>query len=50
MTLEAVKHWYVSRVLADVGGNKQRAAAILGVDRRTLYRILAKAESSEGGA
>jgi len=50
MTLEAVKHWYVSRVLADVGGNKQRAAAILGVDRRTLYRILAKAESTEGGA
>ncbi len=50
MTLEAVKHWYVSRVLADVGGNKQRAAAILGVDRRTLYRILAKTESSEGGA
>ncbi|MBI4011135.1 MAG: sigma-54-dependent Fis family transcriptional regulator [Candidatus Rokubacteria bacterium] len=50
MTLEAVKHWYVSRVLADVGGNKQRAAAILGVDRRTLYRILAKAESNEGDA
>ncbi len=42
MTLEAVKRWYVAKVLRDVGGNKQRAAEILGVDRRTLYRLLAR--------
>ncbi len=42
MTLEAVKRWYVRRVLEDTGGNKRRAAQILGVDRRTLYRLLAR--------
>jgi two-component system response regulator AtoC len=42
MTLEAVKRWYVRRVLEDAGGNKRRAAEILGVDRRTLYRLLAR--------
>jgi transcriptional regulator with PAS, ATPase and Fis domain len=42
MTLEDVKRWYVSKVLRDTGGNKQRAAEVLGVDRRTLYRILAR--------
>ncbi|HEV8441197.1 MAG TPA: sigma-54 dependent transcriptional regulator [Methylomirabilota bacterium] len=40
LTLEEVKRWYVSKVLEDVGGNKLRAAEILGVDRGTLYRML----------
>src|SRR5262249_29881712 len=40
MTLEEVKQWYVNKVLEDVGGNKARAAEILGVDRGTLYRTL----------
>jgi len=40
MTLEEVKRWYVSTVLGEVGGNKAKAAEILGVDRGTLYRIL----------
>jgi two-component system response regulator AtoC len=40
MTLEDVKHWYVTRVLEDVGGNKLRAAEVLGIDRGTIYRIL----------
>jgi DNA-binding NtrC family response regulator len=42
MSLEAVKRWYVHRVLEEAGGNKQRAAEMLGVDRRTLYRLLAR--------
>jgi two-component system, NtrC family, response regulator AtoC len=46
LTLEELKHWYVARVLDDVGGNKARAAEQLGIDRRTLYRILAR-ESEE---
>ncbi|MGH7268433.1 MAG: sigma-54-dependent transcriptional regulator [Candidatus Rokuibacteriota bacterium] len=40
MTLEEVKGWYVARVLKDAGGSKVRAAEVLGIDRRTLYRLL----------
>ncbi|HEV8141844.1 MAG TPA: sigma-54 dependent transcriptional regulator [Methylomirabilota bacterium] len=40
MTLEDLKHWYVNKVLEEAGGNKLRAADLLGIDRRTLYRIL----------
>ncbi|PWU25042.1 MAG: two-component system response regulator [Candidatus Rokuibacteriota bacterium] len=47
MTLDEVKRWYVDRVLEDVGGNKVRAAEILGVDRGTLYRML-KRQALEG--
>jgi two-component system response regulator AtoC len=39
MTLEELRRWYVERVLAHTDGNKQRAADILGIDRRTLYRM-----------
>ena len=40
MTLADVKRWYVNKVLEEAGGNKLRAADLLGIDRRTLYRIL----------
>ncbi len=47
MSLDEVKQWYVHHVLDDAGGNKQRAAEMLGVDRRTLYRLLARPTEEE---
>jgi two-component system, NtrC family, response regulator AtoC len=41
--LRRVQHDHVIRVLEAVGGNRARAARILGIGRRTLYRILARA-------
>jgi two-component system response regulator PilR (NtrC family)/two-component system response regulator HydG len=49
-TVSELEQAYVMRVLDETGGNKARAAQILGMDRKTLYRKLheyqAKAESS----
>lgn len=39
-TLEQVQTTYVTQVMKAVEGNKQRAARILGINRRTLYRWL----------
>jgi two-component system response regulator AtoC len=39
-TLEEVKRRYLEHILAETGGNISRAATILGVDRRSLYRML----------
>jgi len=39
-TLAQVEHEYISNVLASVGGNKSRAAEILGIDRKTLREKL----------
>ncbi len=39
-TLDQVQQDYVGRVINAVEGNKRRAAQILGVNRRTLYRWL----------
>jgi len=47
MTLDEVKRWYVGKVLDEVGGNKLRAAELLGIDRRTLYRILDREASAD---
>ncbi len=40
MTLDELERRYIQRVVALVGGNKSRAADLLGLDRRTLYRRL----------
>jgi transcriptional regulator of acetoin/glycerol metabolism len=37
-TLASAEEEQVRRVLAATGGNKSRAAKILGIERKTLYR------------
>ncbi len=39
-SLEEIERRYIDHVLAATGGNQTRAARILGVDRKTLYRKL----------
>jgi DNA-binding NtrC family response regulator len=43
-TLAEVERRYASQVLQETAGNKTRAAEILGIDRKTLYRILGERE------
>ena len=38
-TLEEMEKRYLRHVVAAVGGNRSRAAEVLGIDRRTLYRM-----------
>jgi DNA-binding NtrC family response regulator len=49
VTLENLEKSYILRVLSLVGGNKSQAAQMLGVDRRTLYRKLARYDNSTSG-
>jgi formate hydrogenlyase transcriptional activator len=42
LTLEEIKKRYVSHLLTTTRGNMLRAAAILDVDRRSLYRMVAR--------
>ncbi len=42
LTLEQMEERYIKEVLEGSGGNISRAADILGIDRRTLYRKLEK--------
>jgi two-component system response regulator AtoC len=39
MTLEELEKRYLVKVLRETAGNKVKAARILGIDRRTLYRM-----------
>jgi len=39
-SLAELERRYAGLVLAEAGGNKTRAAEVLGIDRKTLYRIL----------
>lgn len=42
LSLAEIERRYIHRVIKLLGGNKARAAQLLGVDRRTLYRKLEK--------
>jgi DNA-binding NtrC family response regulator len=41
-TMEELERRYLQLMLARSGGNRSRAAASLGLDRRTVQRMLAK--------
>lgn len=47
MTLAELERAYMLRVLERTGGNKLRAAQILGIDRKTIYRWLGGQVSAE---
>src|SRR5262249_44095012 len=48
MTLADLEREYIEKVLAAEGGNKTRAAARLGLDRKTLYRKLEEYAKADG--
>jgi DNA-binding NtrC family response regulator len=39
-TLDELDRRYAAQILQETGGNKTRAAEVLGIDRKTLYRLL----------
>ena len=48
-TLAVLERRYIDRVLSRTGGNKTRAADILGIDRRTLNRMFARERAAQQG-
>jgi DNA-binding NtrC family response regulator len=48
-TLGVLERRYIDRVLSRTGGNKTRAAEVLGIDRRTLNRMFARERAAAGG-
>ncbi|HEX6813762.1 MAG TPA: helix-turn-helix domain-containing protein [Planctomycetota bacterium] len=50
LTLADVEKRHIQRVLSSTGGNKTRAARILGIDTKTLYNKLKSYRSSEAVA
>ncbi len=49
-TLETVERRHIFRVIRDQKGNLSKAAQVLGIDRRTLYRKLEKYNQSRRAA
>jgi two-component system, NtrC family, response regulator HydG len=50
VTMDELERRYILRVLTLVGGNKSRAAQVLGFDRRTLYRKLERYGDGPGAS
>jgi DNA-binding NtrC family response regulator len=46
VTLDELERRHILRVLEEAGGNRERAAAILGISSRTLYRKLREYETA----
>jgi len=46
-TLDVIERAYITWVLQSEGGNKTRAAEVLGIDPSTLYRKLSRYDSGE---
>ncbi len=49
-TIQVISRRYIDQVLARTNNNKTRAAVILGIDRRTLNRILARERAKKAAA
>jgi len=49
-SLDVIERAYITWVLQSEGGNKTRAAEVLGIDPSTLYRKLSRYEGSTSGA
>jgi two-component system response regulator HydG len=45
LTIDEIERRYIIRVIKLLNGNKARAAQLLGLDRRTLYRKLERYEA-----
>ena len=41
-TIEELQRRYLQLILTEVGGNRRRAASVLGVNRRTIQRLIAR--------
>jgi two-component system response regulator AtoC len=48
-SLSVLERRYIDRVLSRTGGNKTRAAEVLGIDRRTLNRMFARERATAAG-
>jgi DNA-binding NtrC family response regulator len=48
MPLAEMERRHILRVLDAVGNDRTRAARVLGVDRKTLYRKLARYRGGDG--